>query len=60
MATGRRTKRSLKDRPKHRQARALKTRRRKAKQAASRKRGLNKSRARRRTRQGRSGKRVIR
>lgn len=60
MATGRRTKRSISNRPKYRQERALKTRRRKAKLAASRKRGLNRSRARRRTRQGRSGKRVIR
>jgi len=48
VATSRRTKRSLKDRPKYRQARALKTRRRKAKLRASRKRGLNRSRARRR------------
>ncbi len=47
MAT-RRTKRNLKDRPKHRQARALKTRRRKAKARAAHKRGLNRSKARRR------------
>jgi hypothetical protein len=40
----------LKERPKFRQKRALKTRRRKAKLNASHKRGLNRSRARRRDR----------
>jgi hypothetical protein len=53
MSTGRRSKRSLKTSPKHRQAGALKNRRRKAKQAAAHKRGLNRSRARRRNRVGR-------
>lgn len=50
MATGRRTKRSLEDRPKHRQERALRTRRRKAKARAAHKRGLNRAKARRRSR----------
>jgi hypothetical protein len=50
MATGRRTKRSLKTTPKYKQARALKNRRRKARTAAAHKRGLNRSRARRRNR----------
>lgn len=48
MATGRRIKRSIKDRPKYRRERALKTRRRKAKARAAHKRGLHRSRARRR------------
>jgi hypothetical protein len=60
MPTGRRTKASLKTSPKYRQARALKNRRRKAKQAAAHKRGLNRSRARRRTRQNRGGKLKLR
>jgi hypothetical protein len=50
VATARRTKRNLKDRPKHIQDRALKTRRRKAKAAAKRKRSrdnIKKRRARR-------------
>jgi hypothetical protein len=48
----RRTKKSLKNRPKHIQKRALRTRRRKAKQAASHKRGLNRNRARRKRKSG--------
>ncbi len=47
MAT-RRSKTSLKDRPKYKQERRLACRRKKAKLRASRKRGLNRSRARRR------------
>jgi hypothetical protein len=43
----RRTKKTLKDRPKYRQERALKNRRKKAKKAASRKRSINKIKARR-------------
>lgn len=54
MATGKRSKRSLKSRPKYRQERALANRRKKAKQAAAHKRGLNRSRARRRNRKSRS------
>lgn len=50
VATGRRTKRSIKDRPKHRQERALRTRRRKAKLAASRKRSKGKAKAKRQRR----------
>jgi hypothetical protein len=48
MATGQRTKRNLKSRPKYRRERSLATRRRKAKSRAAHKRGLNRSRARRR------------
>lgn len=48
MATGRRTKRSLKTTPKYKQKRVLKNRRIKAKGAAAHRRGLNRSRARRR------------
>ena len=51
-ATARRTKRSLKDRPKHIQERALRTRRRKAKAAAKRKRSRNNIKV-RRARRGR-------
>lgn len=47
MATGKRTKSSLKSRPKYRQERSLRNRRRKAKKAGRHKRGLNRSRARR-------------
>jgi hypothetical protein len=50
VATARRTKRNLKDRPKHRQERALRTRRRKAKLAAKRKKSRNNIKARRRRR----------
>lgn len=50
VATARRTKRSLKDRPKHIQARALRTRRRKAKLAAKRRRSRNTIKARRQRR----------
>jgi len=50
MAAGRRTKSSLKSRPKYRQERALATRRRKAKIRAAHKRGLNRSKAKRRNR----------
>jgi hypothetical protein len=60
MSTGRRTKPTLKTSPKYRQTRALKNRRRKAKQAAAHKRGLNRSRARRRTRRSRGGKLKLR
>lgn len=60
MSTARRSKRSLKTSPKHRQALALKNRRRKAKQAAAHKRGLNRSRARRRNRVGRGGRPKLR
>jgi hypothetical protein len=60
MPTARRSKPSLKTSPKHRQKLALKNRRRKAKQAAAHKRGLNRSRARRRTRQSRRGKLKLR
>jgi hypothetical protein len=49
MASGQRTKRSIKSRPKYRQNRSLATRRRKAKARAQHKRGLNRSRARRRS-----------
>lgn len=38
----RRSKKSVSDRPKHRQERALKNRKKKAKQAASQKRSVNK------------------
>ena len=48
MATGRRTKRSIKSRPKYKQERSLATRRRKAKLRGARKRGANRARARRR------------
>lgn len=57
MAT-RRTKKNLKNRPKHHQERALRTRRRKAKLAASRKRGINRNKARRK-RKTSGGKRRI-
>lgn len=46
MAT-RRTKKKLSDRPKYRQERALKNRRKKVSKAASRKRSVNKIKARR-------------
>ncbi len=57
MATARRSKRSLKDKPKHRQALSLKTRRRKAKMKAAQKRGLNRAKVRR---QNRSNKLSVR
>jgi hypothetical protein len=47
VAKPRRTKRSLKDRPKHRQLKALRNRRRKAKSAAAQKRSRNGLKARR-------------
>ncbi|HUH06052.1 MAG TPA: hypothetical protein VML75_28875 [Kofleriaceae bacterium] len=50
MATGRRTKRKLKSRPKHRQERALRGRRRKAKKAGQRKAGRNRAKAKRQAR----------
>jgi hypothetical protein len=50
MATGRRTKKKLSSRPKFKQARRLKGRRIKAKKKAAHKRGLARSRARRRRR----------
>jgi hypothetical protein len=60
MPTARRSKKSLKTSPKYRQKRALKNRRGKAKQAAAHKRGLNRSRARRRTRENRRNKLKLR
>jgi hypothetical protein len=50
MAIGRRTKKKLSSRPKFKQARSLKGRRIKSKKKAAHKRGLAKSRARRRRR----------
>jgi hypothetical protein len=50
MATGRRSKQKLSSRPKFKQARSLKGRRIKAKKKAAHKRGLARSRARRRRR----------
>lgn len=50
MATGRRTKRKLESRPKYKQERRLKGRRIKAKKKAAHKRGLARSKARRRRR----------
>ncbi|MEJ7601395.1 MAG: hypothetical protein WKG01_26060 [Kofleriaceae bacterium] len=50
MATGRRTKRTLKKRPKYKQERRLKGRKMKAKKNAAHKRGLGRNKARRRTR----------
>ena len=47
MATGRRDKRKLKDRPKYKQKRRLKDRRVKARKKAAHKRGLGRNRARR-------------
>lgn len=48
----RRTKKSIKNRPKYQQDRALKTRRKKAKLAGRRRKGLNRAKARRRKRSG--------
>jgi hypothetical protein len=50
MASGRRTKKRLKNRPKYKQERRLKDRRMKARKAAAHKRGLARSKARRRRR----------
>jgi hypothetical protein len=50
MATGRRSKKKVSSRPKYKQARSLKGRRMKAKKKAAHKRGLGKSKARRRKR----------
>lgn len=50
MATGRRNKRKLSTRPKYKQARSLKGRKMKAKKKAAHKRGLGRSKARRRRR----------
>jgi hypothetical protein len=47
MATGRRDKRKLKDRPKYKQKRRLKDRRMKARKKAQHKRGLARNKARR-------------
>ncbi len=47
MASGRRTKSKLKNRPKYKRERSLKDRRMKAKKNAAHKRGLAKSKARR-------------
>lgn len=53
MASGRRSKKSIKTRPKYKQDRILKDRRMKAKKKAAHKRGLGKSKARRRKRTAR-------
>jgi hypothetical protein len=53
MASGTRTKSSLKDRPKYKQERSLKNRRKKNKLAAKRRRSLTRAKARRRKRTGR-------
>jgi hypothetical protein len=50
VASGRRTKRTLKARPKYKRDRSLKDRRIKAKKAASHKRGLNRSKKKAKTR----------
>ena len=50
MASGRRDKKRLKDRPKYKQVRRLKDRRTKARKAAAHKRGLARNKARRRRR----------
>jgi hypothetical protein len=55
MASGRRDKKRLKDRPKFKQVRRLKDRRMKARKAAAHKRGLARNKARRR-RRGTKGK----
>jgi len=55
MASGRRDKKRLKDRPKYKQVRRLKDRRMKARKAAAHKRGLARNKARRRLR-GTKGK----
>jgi hypothetical protein len=55
MASGRRTKKKLKDRPKYKQERRLKGRRMKARKAAAHKRGMARNKARRR-RRGTKGK----
>jgi hypothetical protein len=47
MATGRRDKKKLKDRPKYKQKRRLKDRKMKARKKAAHKRGLGRNRARR-------------
>lgn len=49
----RRTKKSVRNRPKYKQERALKCRRKKAKLAAAQKKGRNRSKARRQKRTGR-------
>ena len=59
MASGRRDKRKLKDRPKYKQKRRLKDRRMKARKKAQHKRGLGRNRA-RRSRRGGSGKKSSR
>ena len=50
MAAGRRTKKSLKTRPKYKQVRRLKDRRMKARKKAAHKRGLARNKARRQRR----------
>jgi hypothetical protein len=50
MASGRRDKKKLKDRPKYKQKRRLKDRRMKARKKAQHKRGLGRNRARRKLR----------
>ncbi|MEZ4359226.1 MAG: hypothetical protein R3B48_03530 [Kofleriaceae bacterium] len=52
VAAGRRTKRKLSSRPKHKRARSLKDRRMKARKAAAHKRGLARNKAKRRRRTG--------
>lgn len=54
VASGRRTKRKLTSRPKHKRARSLKDRRMKARKAAAHKRGLARNKAKRRRRVGKS------
>ncbi len=53
MATGRRVKKSLKDRPKYKQERSLKNRRKKAKLAGKQRKSRNRAKAKRQKRTGR-------
>jgi hypothetical protein len=56
MATGRRDKKKLKNRPKYKQERRLKGRRIKSRKKAAHKRGLGRNKARRTKRGGKSAK----
>ena len=58
MATGRRDKKKLKNRPKYKQVRRLKDRRMKARMKAQHKRGLGRIKARRSKRGSKTAKRV--
>ena len=58
MATGRRDKKKLKNRPKYKQERRLKGRRMKARKKAAHKRGLGRNRARRSKRGTKAAKRT--